>query len=131
MLKGKDIIGRQIIAHDSGEKIETVVDLIFDLDQHCLLGFLVDSGGWLSNPKVLPLYLVHKIEADAIVIPWKEAIAPASTYATISDVLAQNDQLNGTHIITPDGRDLGTLPDLYFDEDTGDIEHLQGSVSTY
>ena len=121
MLKGKDIIGRQIIANDSGEKIETVVDLIFDLDEQCLLGFLVDSGGWLSNPKVLPLYLVHKIEADAIVIPWKEAIAPASTYATISDVLAQNDRLDGR----------GTLPDLYFDEDTGDIENLQGSNSTY
>ncbi len=122
MIKGKDIIGRPIIAHDSGEKIETVIDLIFDFDGQCLLGFLVDPGGWLSNPKVLPLYLVHKIEADAIVIPWKDAIAPASTYATISDVLAQNGRLDVR---------AGILPDLYFDQDTGDIENLSGSHSTY
>ena len=115
MLKVKDIIGKPVVADDSGERVETVVAPIFDRDENCLLGFLVDQDGWLSNPKVLPLYLVHKIEADAIVIPWKEAIAPASTYATISDVLAQNDPLDGR---------VGTLPDLYFDEDTGDIENI-------
>jgi uncharacterized protein YrrD len=119
VLKVKDIIGKPVIAHDSGEKIETVVAPIFDRDENCLLGFLVDQAGWLSNPKVLPLYLVNAIEADAIIIPWKESIAPASDYATIHDVLEQNNSLNSGHVLT--NNDL----DLYFDENTGDIENSE------
>jgi uncharacterized protein YrrD len=119
VLKVKDIIGKPVIAHDSGEKIETVVAPIFDRDENCLLGFLVDQAGWLSNPKVLPLYLVNAIEADAIIIPWKESIAPASDYATIHDALEQNNSLNSEHVLT--NNDL----DLYFDENTGDIENSE------
>jgi uncharacterized protein YrrD len=115
VLKVKDIIGKPVVADDSGERIETVVAPIFDRDENCLLGFLVDQHGWLSNPKVLPLYLVKSIEADAIIIPWKESIAPASNYATIHDVLAQNNSPNSTHLLT--NNDL----DLCFDENTGDI----------
>jgi uncharacterized protein YrrD len=116
VLKVKDIIGKPVVADNSGESIETVVAPIFDRAENCLLGFLVDQDGWLSNPKVLPLYLVKAIEANAIIIPWKESIAPASEYATIHDVLAQNNNnLNHLHLLTKE--DL----DLYFDENTGDI----------
>jgi uncharacterized protein YrrD len=119
VLKVKDIIGKPVVASDSGERIETVVAPIFDRSENCLLGFLVDQDGWFSNPKVLPLYLVQAIEADAIIIPWKESIAPASDYATIHDVLGQN---NSDHILTND--DL----DLYFDENTGDIENSEATA---
>jgi uncharacterized protein YrrD len=117
VLKVKDIIGKPVVASDSGERIETVVAPIFDRAENCLLGFLVDRDGWFSNPKVLPLYLVQAIEAHAIIIPWKESIAPASNYATIHDVLEQNNSLNNDYILT--NNDL----DLYFDENTGDLEN--------
>ncbi len=119
MLKVKDLIGKPVIAHDSGKKIETVVAPIFDRSENCLLGFLVDQKGWFSNSKVLPLYLVKTIEADAIIIPWKESIAPAVNYATIHDILNQNNSLNGGYILNSD--DL----DLYFDENTGDLENSE------
>jgi uncharacterized protein YrrD len=119
MLKVKDIIGKPVVASDSGERIETVVAPIFDRAENCLLGFLVDKDGWLSNPKVLPLYLVQVIETEAIIIPWKESIAPASDYATIDDVLEQNSHFDSTNMLT--NKDL----DLYFDENTGDIENSE------
>jgi uncharacterized protein YrrD len=128
VLKVKDLIGKPVVAHDSGERIETVIAPIFDRDKNCLLGFLVDKDRWFSNPKVLPLYLVKAIEADAIIIPWKESIAPASDYATIHDVLEQNNSLNSDHILTNNDRDLSTLLDLYFDENTGDIETAEATV---
>jgi uncharacterized protein YrrD len=122
VLKLKDIIGKPIVASDSGERIETVVAPIFDRAENCLLGFLVDQDGWFSNPKVLPLYLVQAIEADAIIIPWKESIAPASDYATIHDVLKQNNSLDNDHVLTHDELDL------YFDENTGDIENYESII---
>jgi uncharacterized protein YrrD len=127
VLKVKDLIGKPVVAANSGERIETVVAPIFDRDENCLLGFLVDQDGWFSNPKVLPLYLVKSIEADAIIIPWKESIAPASNYATIHDVLAQNNSIDRDHIVANNDRDLGTLLDLYFDENTGDIENSEAT----
>jgi uncharacterized protein YrrD len=99
-----------------------VVAPIFDRAENCLLGFLVDQDGWFSNPKVLPLYLVQAIEADAIIIPWKESIAPASDYATIHDVLKQNNSLDNDHVLTNDELDL------YFDENTGDIENHESII---
>jgi uncharacterized protein YrrD len=128
VLKVKDLIGKPVVAANSGERIETVVAPIFDRDENCLLGFLVDQDGWFSNPKVLPLYLVKSIEADAIIIPWKESIAPASDYATIHDVLAQNNSIDRDHIVANNDRDLGTLLDLYFDENTGDIENSEATA---
>ena len=62
------------------------------------------------------------IEADAIIIPWKESIAPASDYATIDDVLEQNSHFDSINMLTDN--DL----DLYFDENTGDIENAEDII---
>jgi uncharacterized protein YrrD len=127
MRKGKDIVGKPVVAYDSGEKIETIVDLIFDQYDNRLLGFLIDEGGWFSNAKVLPLNLVKAIGVDAVIIQSKEAIALASDYVDINKILENNNILNGTRIVTTDGRDLGTLIDFYFDETTGAVEGYEAS----
>ena len=113
MRKGKDIIGKSVISYNSGEKIATIKDLIFDQNENCLLGFLIDEGGWFSSAKILPLYSVNAIGVDAIIVPSHEAIAPSNDYANIHRILEDDNILNGTRIMTTDGRDLGKLIDLY------------------
>jgi uncharacterized protein YrrD len=127
MRKGKDIVGKPVIAYDTGEKVETIVDLIFDQDDNRLLGFLIDEGGWFSNAKVLPLIQVRAIGVDAVIVPSKDAIAPSSEYPAIHRILENNNILNGTRIMTTDGRDLGTLVDFYFDQITGVVEGYEAS----
>ena len=127
MRKGKDIIGKPVVAYDSGEKVETIVDLIFDQNDNCLLGFLIDEGGWFSNAKVLPLNLVKAIGIDAVIVDSESAISPSSTYPSIHSILENNNILDGTRIMTTDGRDLGKLIDFYFDEITGRIEGYETS----
>jgi uncharacterized protein YrrD len=127
MRKGKDIVGKPVIAYDTGEKIDTIVDLIFDQDDNRLLGFLIDEGGWFSNAKVLPLSYVKAIGVDAVIVPSKDAIAASSQYATIHKILESNNILNGTRIMTTDGRDLGTLVDFYFDQTSGVVEGYEAS----
>jgi uncharacterized protein YrrD len=127
MRKGKDIVGKPVIAYDTGEKIDTIVDLIFDQNDNRLLGFLIDEGGWFSNAKVLPLSYVKAIGVDAVIVPSKDAMAPSSQYATIHKILENNNILNGTRIMTTDGRDLGTLVDFYFDQVTGVVEGYEAS----
>lgn len=122
MRNGKSLIGKPIVAYDSGEKIKTISDLIFDQENNILLGFLVDEGGWFSNALVLPLGNIQAIGTDGVIVASKEAIASAREFPQIQNILKMDNILKGTRIMTTDGRDLGTMEDLYFDEMTGAIE---------
>ncbi|WP_310482851.1 PRC-barrel domain-containing protein [Chamaesiphon sp. VAR_48_metabat_403] len=127
MRKGKDIIGKPIITYDFGQKVANIVDLIFDQNDNRLLGLLISESGWFSSAKVLPLYLVKAIGVDALIIPTRDTIASSRSYADLHQILETNNILNGTRIMTTDGRDLGKLIDLYFDETSGAIEGYETS----
>lgn len=127
MRKGKDFIGKTIVAYDSGKKINSIKDLIFDQSDNSLLGFLIEEGSLFSDPKVLPLAQVKALGNDAAIVPSRSAIAPARNYPNIQQILEHNNILNGTRIMTTDGRDLGKLVDFYFDENTGAIEGYETS----
>ncbi|MBW4576527.1 MAG: PRC-barrel domain-containing protein [Aphanothece sp. CMT-3BRIN-NPC111] len=121
MLKGNDIIGMPIVAHDTGEEIKKVKDLIFDHNSK-FLGFVVDENIWLRNTEVLPIHSVKVIGPDAIVASSETAIASASRLPEIKPALERNIVMVGTKIVTEEGYDLGTIIDLYFDKQTGAIE---------
>ncbi len=127
MRKGKDIIGKPIIAYDTGEKTNNIIDLIFDQNNNTLLGFLIEESTWFSDARVLPLNLVKAIGIDAVIIADRGAISPARDYDLIDKILSNNNVLNGTRIMTTDGRNLGKLVDFYFDETTGTIEGYETS----
>ena len=127
MRNGKGMIGKPVVAFDSGEKFNTIVDLIFDQQNNLLLGFLVDEGGWFSNALVLPLSNIQAIGNDAVIVPSRDMIVPASEFPEIQNILEKDNVLKGTKIMTVDGRDLGTMSDLYFDDTTGAIEGYEVS----
>ncbi len=127
MRNGKGMIGKPIVAYDSGEKFNNIVDLIFDQENNLLLGFLVDEGGWFSNALVLPLRNIQAIGADAVIVGSTDAIASASEFPAIQNILERDNVLKGTRIMTVDGRDLGTMVDLYFDDTSGAIEGYEVS----
>ncbi len=127
MLNGKGMMGKPVVAYDSGEQFKNIVDLIFDQESNLLLGFLVDEGGWFSNALILPLGSVQAIGVDAVIVASKSAIVPASEFPQIQHILERDNILKGTRIMTLDGRDLGTMEDLYFDEMNGLIEGYEVS----
>ena len=127
MRNGKGMIGKPVVAFDSGEKFNTIVDLIFDQQNNLLLGFLVDEGGWFSNALVLPLSKIQAIGNDAVIVPSRDVISSASEFPEIQNILEKDNVLKGTKIMTVDGRDLGTMTDLYFDDKTGVIEGYEVS----
>jgi uncharacterized protein YrrD len=127
MLKGRDIIGKPIVSYETGQKFDKVKDLIFDQDSGQLLGFLVDESGWFSSARVLMLKDVQVIGPDAVIAPSRHAVIKASDDPKINRIVLHNNVLDGTRILTTDGRALGSMVDLYFDERTGDIEGYEVS----
>jgi uncharacterized protein YrrD len=127
MQKGTDTISLPVIAFDTGEKFDQIRDVIFGQHENRVLGFLVDEGGWFSEAKVVPFQNVQAIGPDGVIVPSKESVVIADTEPAIKGVLEHKNVLKGTKIMTTDGRDLGTMVDLYFDEHTGAVEGYEAS----
>ncbi len=127
MRKGRDIIGKPVVSYDTGEKFDRIQDLIFDQNSNQLLGLLVDEAGWFKDARVLPLLEIQSIGADAVIVSSKNVVVRVSDVKPVATILEHNNILKGTRIMTTDGRDLGTLIDLYFDERTGVIEGYEAS----
>ena len=122
MLKGSDTIGLPVVTFDTGEQIEKVTDVVFNHESGLVVGFLVDEGGWFSAARVVPFDSVQSVGPDALVVSSKGAVVDASGIPEVARILKRDNVLKGTKIMTTDGRDLGSMRDLYYDEATGRIE---------
>lgn len=127
MRKGTDILNRPIIAFDTGKQIARVLDLVFDQDTNQLLGLLVKEAGLFRAVRVVPLNQIKAIGPDVVVIPGKDAIVSANDIPSIKAVIKHKLVLKGNRIVTTDGRNLGSVVDLYFDDQTGVIEGYEAS----
>lgn len=127
MLKGGDQVGKRLVTFKTGEELDKVKDIVFDHRQNRVLGFLVDEGGWFSAARVLPFDKAQAIGPDAIVVGERDAISAADSQPALRDLPSGQTVLKGTKMMTSDGRDLGTMSDLYFDEETGRIEGYEVS----
>ena len=127
MRKGSDILGKAVVAYDNGEKFCRVKDLIFDQDSNQLLALLVEEKGWFSEAQVIPFQSIQAIGLDAVIVPSESAVVRVNQLPEVQRILARNNVLKGTHIMTTDGRDLGKMIDLYFDEHAGVIDGYEVS----
>ncbi|GGO33977.1 PRC-barrel domain-containing protein [Deinococcus humi] len=127
MIKGKDILGRHIVAIDSGQRLDSVHDLIFDHQANEVLGLLVDEGGWFRAAKVVPFEMVRSIGEDAIMIDSADHVTTTRDDGRLADVLDSKVSLIGMTLLTTDGQDLGKIADVYFDEKTGKVEGYEAT----
>lgn len=127
MRRGSDLIGKLVVAYNTGEGIARAWDLIFDQTSNQLLGFLLSEGGWLKSAQIILLSDVTAIGLDAIVVPSEKTVVKAKNIPHIRQVLEHNIVLRGTQIMTTQGTDLGTMVDLYFNDQTGVVEGYEVS----
>ena len=127
MYKGKDLVGRRVVDHNTGEELHKVKDIIFSGVDGRVLGLLLDEGGLLSSSKVLPVGSIETIGPDAILVQSKEAVVSANESDDINTRIKSDNVVVGTKLMTDDGRDLGKITDIYFDETTGRIKGYEVS----
>jgi uncharacterized protein YrrD len=131
MLRGSDLIGRLVVSYDNGEKIERIQDLVFDRDSNRLLCFVVEESGWFRSARVIPFEHVQSIGVSAVIVPSRTSVLNASELPQIQELMRMNNVLQGTRIMTINGRDLGTIADLYFDRYTGKVEGYEVSGGVF
>ena len=131
MRKGTDLIGKPIIAYDSGRKVGTVRDLIFSQNQSALVALLTEEPKWFGSGKIVLVADIKAIGIDGILIDNAELIQSADKVPAVQHVIEQQNVLRGTEIMTISGRNLGKMVDLYFDAKTGDVEGYEVSGGVF
>jgi uncharacterized protein YrrD len=127
MIKGKEILGRNIVAISTGERVESVRDVIFDHQGNQVLGLLVDEGGWFHAAKVVPFEKIRSFGEDVIMIGDPEDVTGTREDGRLSDALNSDVSLIGMTLLTTDGQNLGKIADVFFDESTGYVEGYEAT----
>jgi uncharacterized protein YrrD len=122
------MIGMSVVAYDTGERLDRVTDVVFDHEQRRVLGFVIDEGGWFRSARVLPFGGVERIGTDALIARSRASIVKAEIVPEIRRVLERDNVLRNTKLMTTEGREIGTLKDIVFDEADGRL--LGFEVST-
>lgn len=116
MKTSTDVLGKQVISLDGGALLGTVDDLLFSENQSHVLGFSIKTG-MFGEPIIIAFADIDAFGPDALVA------RPAGSVGSEPGATAPERQpaVQGKRVITRDGRDLGRVKDLHFDERTGEI----------
>src|SRR4051812_1614915 len=121
MRKGKSVIGKQILSLATGERLETVSDLVLDPDGRRMIALVASEGGILTSSKVVPSSEISSFGRDAVVVRGPDAIISASDQPDLRAAVNHNDKILGKAVFTTTGDKLGSISDVYFDERTADV----------
>lgn len=127
MLKGKELLGRPIVAVSNGEQVENVHDVVFDHQANRVLALLVEEGGWLSAAKAVPFGRVQSFGEKAVMIATPADVLSTKQDPELRAALAGKTNLIGLTLLTEDGHTLGKISDVYFDEHTGQVEGYEAT----
>jgi len=73
--RATDVIGKPVVAADSGKKLGTVEDLLLDDDMNELRGLLVGHG-MMRGKDVLPVASIQSLGPDAVVSRSSQLVDP-------------------------------------------------------
>jgi uncharacterized protein YrrD len=124
MYKGKDLIGKPVISLDTGKKIEKVHDVLFDVENKNVIGFLLHEKGLFKKAEVLPFNSVKVIGPDAITVDRESAVVIADQDPKVKAIIDSPNAVMGKKVMTEGGEFIGNISDIFIDE-------LVGSVNGY
>ncbi|MDO4263955.1 MAG: PRC-barrel domain-containing protein [Deinococcus sp.] len=129
MIKGKELLGRHVVDLSTGERVDSVRDIVFDHGANLVLGLVVDGGGsWLRRrDRVIPFSAVYSVGEDAVMITSAQDTASEEEQARMKEIMDSKVNLIGMALLTSQGEDLGRIGDVVFDEYSGRVEGYEVS----
>jgi uncharacterized protein YrrD len=118
--RSQDVIGLPVIHVQTGKRLGTVCDLLFD-EQQRLRGVLLECGGWMRRGRYIPAERVG-FGADAVVVN-SEALLKAldEQQSRWTGLLTGQHHLKGRSVMSDDGNELGAVENVYFHEKLGTL----------
>ncbi len=116
MRKANDLIGKPIVQQDTGERIASVYNVVIDRNTQRAVALLIQTGGWLRDARVVPWNRITSL-GDVILARGDGPVIVKANEAGLADVVAKDIQITGTRIVTASGEELGTVGDVFIDDD--------------
>lgn len=115
MQKVNQMFGKEVINQVSGEKIATVHDIVMDRDTRHVLALLIRSGGLMGSTSVVRWNAVVSV-GDVVVIRAEKDLPSLSDDAEVSELTKQSNRITGTSVISAKGEQLGSIGDIFINE---------------
>jgi uncharacterized protein YrrD len=127
-IKATHVIGLPVITANTGAKLDTVRDVMYDPGEQKVIALLVDPGGWFSDAKVILNQDINSIGPDAVMVASEGVVKKASQIGgKVLAIAKQDTNLLHTKVITEKGEELGSVSDLLFDPGSGSVTELEVS----
>ncbi|MDQ0339544.1 uncharacterized protein YrrD [Caldalkalibacillus uzonensis] len=120
MRRACDVIGSVVMNITSGESLGRVADLVFDREGR-LQGLVLEKQSWFGKQPFLPTLHIQSIGEDLVTVAHQ---LPEATFEPRGGWLLfqqAEPRMMGTPVVTPNGKQLGVLEDVYFDEHSATI----------
>ena len=114
MYKVKELLGKEILDQDTGEKIASVREVIFDDDTRRVVALLTDEG-LLRGPSVVRWSSVANV-ADVVAVRGGGSLADLDSDPEVSALRRRSDVVEGKEIVTEGGEKIGEVSDLLVDD---------------
>ena len=128
LVKGKDVIGLNIVTIDTGSVIDTVKDIGYNPNTHTVEALFVRKKRLFSAAKAIHMRDVINVGKDAIVVHDAAVIKSVKEQTEAVKQLSDSSKfLVKTNVLTAQGTELGKVTDIYFDSKTGVVENMEVS----
>lgn len=124
MKKYSQVVGLPVFSITTGEKLGEVQDVVFQRKSKKIPALILKNRFIINGTAAVLFSDISSIGKDAVMVRDKSVIIKPSSDITIDRI-----DLNGISIYTKDGKGIGTVKDVLFDEQTGNIEGVEVSDS--
>lgn len=114
MYRVNELLGKEVFDQDTGEKLASVEEVIFDDDTRQVVALLVD-GGLLQSDGVVKWESVANV-ADVVALRGGEAPQDLGSDPKVSELRRRSRKAEGKEIVTEDGEKVGEVSDLFIGE---------------
>ncbi|MDT3701338.1 MAG: PRC-barrel domain-containing protein [Thermincola sp.] len=117
--KSRDLLGKPVISL-MGDELGSVARIIAEPVGGSVVGVTLSVKGWFKGEKAVEFSSISSFGDYALTVKENDLVVPLNTLSTLEKT-AQECNLYGMRIITPEGKLIGTVEDYYFDIKTGTI----------
>jgi uncharacterized protein YrrD len=123
LIRATELAGRPVVSASAGEALADVKDVIYSPDLGRLVGFTLNSRGFLAGPAkdVLPWASVMAVGRDAVMVASSDSLAAPQAAPNELATAASNRNVIGNAVVTDAGQELGQVTDLVVDTDGGAV----------
>jgi uncharacterized protein YrrD len=128
-MEGRDateLMSMPVISMSEGKQLGKVKDVLFDPEQHALLGLMVTPSSAMDSTMLVAKERINAIGDAAITVSDAAALQEVASQERAREIIDSCIHLRGTSVVSETGNSLGTIDKILID-DSGNVAAYRAS----